>query len=264
MSSFASPGVLVRAGFFAAAGAIAVTGGALKLAAGARGGDLDFVFGPAVVAVIMFMFAVYLAIAWRRATAMRRSLVPAMLSPGGAPGAHVLIQFRVSPQDKAELAALQPKLGSPARHLAVGVLVISAATVFTFGFALTPVVVWIHAAALAAALVILAAFGRRMRFDARTVGDGTEVVVARDAVLVAGRFHWLRDPNEPLIQARVVNTPGGPHLRLLLAVMGRFGPTLAPIWIPVQEGRTAEAKRAAREISAAIPPRLAAQAPAPD
>jgi hypothetical protein len=113
------------------------------------------------------------------------------------------------------------------------------------------------AGALAAAAAVHLLFRRRLRFDARTAGDGSEIVIARDAVVLAGRFHWLRDPNERLAAAEVVESGGQPYLQIQVASLERFGASMIPIWIPVPPHRVDEARRIAAELAATVHPRLA-------
>jgi hypothetical protein len=252
MSTYTNPVHLVRAMFYTAAAGVAAAG-----ALGAFAGSELHPAGLAALAAVALFFAGYAVYGWRRATAARDALLPAMLSPGGAPGAQVLAQWRVGGDDWRELARMQPPIEQPPVYLLSGVLAVAVAALFSFPSVRSPGHLATVGGALAAATVIHLLFRRRLRFDARTAGDGSEIVIARDAVVLAGRFHWLRDPNERLAAAEVVEHGGQAYLQLQVASVERFGASMIPIWIPVPPPRVDEARRIAAELAATVPPRLA-------
>ncbi|HEU4556525.1 MAG TPA: hypothetical protein VFS20_01705 [Longimicrobium sp.] len=262
MSTYTNPVHLARAAFLVTAGGIMLAG---ALGPG-RDGELPamHVGGAALVAAIFFSFAAHSVYAWRRARAVRAARAPALQA--GAADAGVRARWRFdSVEEGRQLTAAQPRLDNVGPLLAMGVLSVAAAAMP--GWPHAGLRVWLGApvAAAAVAFVIWLLFRRQLRFDATTVGDPTEVVLAPDALLLAGRFHWLQDPNERLVGAHVEDwgPEQGPVLVLSVATYGRFGPRVTPIWLPLLPERVDEIRQIAAELSASVPPRLARLAPVP-
>jgi hypothetical protein len=260
MSTYSNPVHVARVPFFVAGGVILLAGGVAGVLDPAHASPAGLV-GNAVMAALLFAFAGWSVFAWRRAVRVRDTRVAELLAD--APGAGVLARWRLAAaEDAAGLLAMQPRYDSTGPYMAAGVLAVGFATML--GFPWAGPLVWAGgtAAAAVAAFLLFAVAGRRLRFDARPVGDVREIVIARDALVMAGRFYWLADPNEPMVSAEVVAGEHGPLLRLLIAVYDRGGPRLTPVWVPVHPGALAEARHAAAELRAAVPPRLARLAPA--